>query len=342
MNLPTSKELSRAVDGAAAADGVSSRRVRRWIAVIALAQVFNIARVRGILPAFVVKGGFALELRFRGEARASRDIDIVLPLEREALMDAAVEALRIEWSGFAFRIKGTPDRRDHSFKFELNSLYQNKEWATFEVELVFGPVIDQDTIAPLDLSTFGLLQAAAIPCMTAAEQIAQKLHAASDPSENRPRDLIDIYLLDTRLRPSNADLLDQCMRTFEERASHAWPPNIELRDGWARQLQEMIDRLDLALNIDAILHSVRALVSRLVGFTMSPNFRYHFIVLSAQQTVPNLLNDAIMHDDAFDVFNRMTQREGWRLSQMLPYTSRDQTRAILAILEQPIEGDDSA
>jgi hypothetical protein len=271
MNLPTSKELSRAVEGAAAADGLTSRRVRRWIAVIALAQVFNIARERGILPAFVVKGGFALELRFRGEARASRDIDIVLPLEREALMDAAVEALRIEWSGFAFRIKGTPDRRDHSFKFELNSLYQNKEWATFEVELVFGSVTDQDAIPPLDLSTFGLLQAADIPCMTAAEQIAQKLHAASDPSENRPRDLIDIYLLDTRLRPSNADLLDQCIRTFEERATHAWPPNIDLRDGWVPQLQEMIDRLDLALNIDAILHSVRALVSRLVGFTMSPN-----------------------------------------------------------------------
>ena len=101
MKLPSPRELAKAVDKAAAADNLSSRRVRRWIAIMALAQVFNIARTRGTIPSFVVKGGFALELRFRGEARASRDIDIVLPLEREALMDAAIEALRIEWSGFA-------------------------------------------------------------------------------------------------------------------------------------------------------------------------------------------------------------------------------------------------
>jgi hypothetical protein len=111
VKLPTSKELSTRVDAAAAANNLASRRVRRWIAVIVLAQVFNLARSRGIIPRFVVKGGFALELRFRGEARTSRDVDIVLPLDREALMDAAIEALRIEWSGFAFRIKGTPDRR---------------------------------------------------------------------------------------------------------------------------------------------------------------------------------------------------------------------------------------
>lgn len=56
--------------------------------------------------------------------------------------------------------------------------------------------------------------------MTAAEQIAQKLHAVSDPNEHRPRDLIDIYLLAARLRPADAEVLDHCVRTFEDRATH--------------------------------------------------------------------------------------------------------------------------
>lgn len=57
MKLPTSKELSRAVDAAATSENRASRRVRRWIAVIALAQVFTIAQRRGVIPGYVVKGG---------------------------------------------------------------------------------------------------------------------------------------------------------------------------------------------------------------------------------------------------------------------------------------------
>ena len=115
----------------------------------------------------------------------------------------------------------------------------------------------------MDLVAFGLLQADEIPCMTVAEQIAQKLHAVSDPNEDRPRDLVDIYLLDARLRPPDAELLGQCVQTFQLRATHPWPPNIELRDDWARQLREILDRLEPSLTIDEILHDVRTIVARL-------------------------------------------------------------------------------
>lgn len=180
MTRPTLKQLARKVDQTATADEVSVRRVRRWIAAIALTQILNVARARGIIPGFLVKGGFALELRFHGEARASRDVDVVIPLERQVLMDAVIEALRIGWSGFTFQIKGTPEERDRSFRFELNSRYANQDWSTFELELVFDQIIAQETVTPIDLSVFGLLQPDEIPCMTAAEQIAQKLHAATD------------------------------------------------------------------------------------------------------------------------------------------------------------------
>jgi hypothetical protein len=50
--------------------------MRRWIAVIAFVEVFKIANARGEVPAFLVKGGFAIEFRFRSKARSSRDVDI--------------------------------------------------------------------------------------------------------------------------------------------------------------------------------------------------------------------------------------------------------------------------
>ena len=265
MNLPTPKKLSRAVEEAAIRDGVTARRMRRWIGAIALVETLNVARAQGILPKFIVKGGFALEFRFRAEARASRDIDIVLPLKRDELMDAAVEALRLEWSGFSFRIKGTPIQAERSFRFEVNAFYQNKEWSTFDVELVFGPIDAVERVEPLDFAAFGLLQPGDIPCMTVAEQIAQKLHAATDPDENRPRDLIDIYLLDTRLPRDDAKLLDHCITTFEQRAKQLWPPNIVVQDGWNVQLEELITRFQLPITVDQVVHGVRALIKRLLG-----------------------------------------------------------------------------
>lgn len=87
--LPTNKQLGAVVDRAAAQTGVSARRQRRWIAVNALVEIFSIAASRGIIPSFLVKGGFAIEFRFLGAARSSRDLDLVIPLEPHALIDAA-------------------------------------------------------------------------------------------------------------------------------------------------------------------------------------------------------------------------------------------------------------
>ena len=337
MNLPTAKTLSRAVEAAATRDGVTARRMRRWIGAIALIETLNVARVQGILPRFIVKGGFALEFRFRSESRASRDIDIVLPLERGDLMDAAIEALRLEWSGFSFRIKGTPVEAERSFRIEVSALYQNKEWSTFDVELVFGPVGADEPIEPLDLAAFGLLRPGDIPCMTVAEQIAQKLHAVTDPDENRPRDLIDIYLLDTRLPRLDATLLDHCLTTFERRAKQPWPPNIVVQDGWNAQLEALIAQFQLSITVDHVVRGVRALVNRLLGLDMPKNFRYHFLVLSGSPSVPSIMQDAIEHDEGYNVLRRMTEEEGWRLAHILRYPSRDVTRAILAVLEQPVD-----
>jgi hypothetical protein len=261
--LPTNRELGRAVEAAAASDAVSVRRQRRWIAVSALIEVLHIAQQRKIIQGFLVKGGFALEFRFRGKARASRDVDIVLPIAAERILDAVVEVFRIGWSGFTFEIKGTPELREHSYCLQVGAHYQKQDWSTFQLELVFADIAGQDTLPPLDLSAYGLLTPTGIPCMTIAEQVAQKLHAVTDPAEDRPRDLIDIYLCVTRLPPNDDELREHCVRIFAERATHAWPPVVEMRDGWPRQLTDIITGSHLNLTPDEVFTGVRALVERL-------------------------------------------------------------------------------
>jgi hypothetical protein len=262
--LPTNRQLGRTVEAEAARADMSVRRHRRWIAVNALIEIFHIAQQRGIIPCFIVKGGFALEFRFRTEARASRDVDVVVPVTAEEILDAVVEVLRLEWSGFTFQINGRPELRDHSYRLQVTTQCQNQDWSTFDLELVFADVAGHDTVPPLDLATYGLLTPSGIPCMTIAEQVAQKLHAATDPGENRPRDLIDIYLGVTRLPPGYEELREACIRTFSERKAHDWPPAIEIRDGWSSaQLAGIIASSDLDLSVEEVFDGVRSLVARL-------------------------------------------------------------------------------
>lgn len=263
--LPTNRELARTVEAASAREGVSIRRHRRWIAVSALIEVLHIGTERGIIPAFIVKGGFALEFRFRTEARASRDVDVVVPLTAHEILDAVVQVLRIDWSGFTFAIKGVPERREHSYRMELSALYKGREWSTFELELVFAEITGQDLIAPLDLPAYGLLAPTGIPCITISEQVAQKLYAVSDPAENRPRDLIDIYLCIRRIPPDHGELRAACTRIFSERAKQAWPPDISMRNGWQEILSNLIADSELELTTDEVLRGVQSLVAALVA-----------------------------------------------------------------------------
>jgi hypothetical protein len=263
--LPTNRELARTVEAVSTSTAMSIRRHRRWIAVNALIEVFHIGTQRGLIPGFIVKGGFALEFRFRNEARASRDVDVVVALNADNILDAVIEVLRIDWSGFTFAIKDTPERREHSYRLQITAQYQRREWSTFELELVFAEITGHDVVAPLDLAAYGLLMPTGIPCMTIAEQVAQKLHAVTDPREDRPRDLIDIYLCVTRIPPGHAELREVCVRTFAERATHAWPPNIEVHDEWPTALAALIADSDLELTVEEVVEGVRTLVVRLTA-----------------------------------------------------------------------------
>jgi hypothetical protein len=68
-------------------------------------------------------------------------------------------------------------------------------------------------------------------------QIAQKLHACTEPLDDgndRVRDIIDIWLLDTLLEPDDLpQLRHAAVGTFRRRQKHTWPPTFHPSPSWA-------------------------------------------------------------------------------------------------------------
>lgn len=337
MKRPHPKALGRAVEAFAGKENVTSRRMRRWVATIALAQVLIRAKERGVIKGFAIKGGHAIELRLRSKARASRDVDVIIAVASDGgIVDTVRAALTEGWSGFTFTFREAYETA-HAFRFPMSAKYENVDWSTFDVEITAGDVAGEDLVEPLNLSEFSLESPDPISCLDLYAQIAQKFHGATDPDENRPRDILDIYILRQtysfdidRLRISVEEL-------FAQRSKQSWPAPIELRAGWESVIAGLIDQNKFTCTVAEVLNAVNAFALELMGVAMKVNYEYRFLVLNGLARVPTVIENAVENDTALDAFTRMTQTEGWRLAHLIRYPSLGVSRSMLAVLERPIE-----
>jgi hypothetical protein len=337
MTRPHPKALGRAVEAFAGQEEVTSRRMRRWVATIALAQVLLRAKARGIIKGFAIKGGHAIELRLRRKARASRDVDVIIDAPSEAsIVDAIRTTLTEGWSGFTFTFRDV-DEAAHAFRFPISAKFENSEWSTFDVDVMAGDVIDEELVEPLDLAEFGLEHPELIPCLDLYAQIAQKFHGATDPDESRPRDILDIYILHQTYNFDIERLRVIVEELFAQRGKQPWPVAIELRDGWEAVIAGLIDNNGFLCTVAQVLSTAHAFALELMGVAMKINYEYRFLVLSAPARVPTIVENAVDNDMALEAFTRMTQTEGWRLAHLIRYPSMEVSRSMLAVLERPIE-----
>ena len=76
------ERLEKTLARVAKEQGVAQERLRRWVSFLALCGVLERAVSEGVLDSYDLKGGVALELRFAEGARATKDIDIGVQVER--------------------------------------------------------------------------------------------------------------------------------------------------------------------------------------------------------------------------------------------------------------------
>lgn len=275
------RALRDRLTAAAKREGVVFGRLQQHVGVLVLTQLMASLTDEQGEPMLLVKGGASLELR-RGilASRTSKDLDAVIRGGIETAHDSLVEAGAAGWEGFTavftqpaeFEVPGLTSH-PHRFTGKLN--YQGRPFVSVPIEVSpveAGNAEGYDKVTSDALSLVGLPNSASVPCMTLPWQIAQKIHACTDPvggarTNDRAHDLVDLQLLEALL----ADQLivatrSACVAVFEARAEHDWTPTVVAHPHWgpiyARAL-EGLDQLDLAQTVEEAAERVGALIDRL-------------------------------------------------------------------------------
>lgn len=145
-----------------------------------------------------------------------------------------------------------------------------------------GIVSDFEAIEPPPLNGFGLPDPDTLVGIAMRFQIAQKLHAVSDPHDpptainDRPRDVVDLLLLrdlaaDTGV-PTLVDIRTAGAAVFEARANEArqlgypdraWPPVVVAHTHWAADFKRAATSAGIPLSIDLAVAEVDAWIEEI-------------------------------------------------------------------------------
>jgi hypothetical protein len=212
----------------AAGDGARLVRDRRRVAYDRL-----LARLHDAAPGqWLLKGGFALDLRLAERARATRDVDIEWRATEEELRETLVDAAALssdDFFTFAIERAGIPpERLGGAHRFRVTASLAGRLFETFllDVGMPAVPVDEYDKLRS-DLLAFAEIEPVEIPAIPLERHLSEKLHAYTrryrdDQPSSRAKDLIDIVLI-LELKAFELERLQsEVVRVFVARETH--PP----------------------------------------------------------------------------------------------------------------------
>ena len=263
------ERLEKTLARVAKEHGLAQERLRRWVSFLALCGVLERAITDGILDSYDLKGGVALELRFAEGARTTKDIDIGVPGDREQRLLAFQNAVTLGFDDFTFQVKGKPLNMDKvdAMRLELAIRYRTRAWQTIDVDLGPSGTGSVEFVVPTirGVAAMGLRVPSPVRCMNLSEQVAQKLHACTGPySQGRARDVLDILLIDLLGKLDSLAVRDAAKEVFAARATHRFPPAIQIQNEWRLELEALAKDLGYpAMSATEIESRFRAFVTRL-------------------------------------------------------------------------------
>ena len=214
------------------ADGDGARLVRDRKRVVfdrLLARLLAVANRRWLL-----KGGFALDLRLTSRSRSTKDIDIEWRAGEEELLDALLDAASHDAGDFfAFAIEraGLPeDRLGGSHRFRVSASLAGRPFETFLLDVGFRADVGltTETLRTEDLLSFAGIEPVEVDAVPLELQVAEKLHAYTRTYEGgrtstRPKDLIDLALISELSQLDAATLCREINTIFALRDTHLAP-----------------------------------------------------------------------------------------------------------------------
>lgn len=271
------RALEARLNKAAEAELIQVNRLRRQVAFDRL-----LARLFRFDPApWVLKGGYALELRFR-TARATVDIDLTVhriaatteadanQIVRDMLQDAARLSLG-DW--FEYTV-GPPvldlDAAPYGgARFPVETRMDGRIFARFHLDAGIGDAVIQpvEIVECRDWLSFAGIAAPQVQMISREQQFAEKLHAYTLPrssTNSRVKDLIDLALLIRSGGLSRTRAADALHLTFQRRRSHELPAALaEPPQDWERRFVALAEECQLEGDMDVVFTIVEEFFERM-------------------------------------------------------------------------------
>jgi hypothetical protein len=222
-----------------------------------LARLFHAADAPWLL-----KGGFAMDLRYRPHARTTKDVDLSVSLATASvaadLRDRLQAATEIDLGDYvSFRIGELKSELTHApqggGRFPCEAVMLGTPYARFHIDAGFGDAIvgQPERLTGDDFLEFAGLAPAVVFAISKPQQFAEKVHAYTFPwsgrLNTRTKDLVDLVLLIERGPPEVEAIRVALSATFLTRNTHALPVTLPLPpDHWNVDFPAMAGEVGLS------------------------------------------------------------------------------------------------
>ena len=280
---PTAGAFRRALEErlkrASLTDQIDPNRLRRQVSFDRL-----LARLFREDPApWVLKGGYALELRFKA-ARSTVDIDLTVQrvaasagddenqVVRQMLQSAAAVALG-DW--FEFTI-GPPvmDLTAAPYggaRYPVEARMDERIFARFHLDAGIGDMVMRplETIVCRDWLGFAGIESSRVRMIAREQQFAEKIHAYTLPrnaANSRVKDLLDLALLIGSGGLDKQRIMEALRLTFERRGTHDLPPSLVPPPAdWQVPFQALAEECGLPSDVAAVFAGVQEFVDEVLA-----------------------------------------------------------------------------
>ena len=213
--------------------------------------------------------------------RYTRDLDAARSVDASEYLSLLSSKLSSGWNGFSGRLVAVapPHPKDVPVAYlmvpyDVKLDYCGKPWQTVRLEIghdEIGDADDFEEMLPEELCNaferLGFPRPSPLRVMKLPHQIAQKLHAVSEPGSERAHDLIDLQLMLSRSALDFASVKRTCTRLFAYRKRHSWPPKVVAGANWnvayLAALETIRERTEIADNVDEAIVWTNDLIARI-------------------------------------------------------------------------------
>jgi predicted nucleotidyltransferase component of viral defense system len=232
---------------------------------------------------WVLKGGFALEVRLGLDARATKDLDLAMleDLDGVEAQDRLLDALEVDaGDGLSFQVSApraiaSDEAGNPGWKFTVTSSLGGTVFASLRIDVVARSAEIAGAVSTIEVRPPILaerLSSTTMPAVDIAQHAAEKFHAmartyAGNRPSSRVKDLVDVVLLAEAGLLPHPDLPGRLQTVWQVRDGVKPPAELpEFPASWQTDYAAMAAEVDLPVDYS----TARSTAERLFAEAVTP------------------------------------------------------------------------